>query len=281
MPIPLILAVAGLTSPPSPIAPSADEPFPAHRIVGNVYYVGSKSLASFLITTDAGHILINSGFEATVPLVKSSVESLGFRFEDVKVLLTSHAHGDHVGGTALVRRLTGARVMVMKGDDGTVRLGGKGEVPAGGEWPPSEIDRVLSDGDLVELGGMKLVARLTPGHTRGTTTWTFKATEKGRDYDVVVIGGSPPEPEDRLVGDPAYPGIADDYRTMFRVLESLPCDVPLGPHGNYFALEAKYARLQADSTINPYLDPERYRRAVPMAKKRFEDLLAKQQPARP
>ena len=144
------------------------EPFPAHKVIGNVYYVGSKDLASYLITTPDGHILINSGLERTVPLIQKSVESLGFRMTDVKILLASHAHSDHVAGLALLRKVTGAKVYVMRGDDRVVASGGKGQyLYTTSRWDPCKVDRVLEDGDEVKLGGVTLVARRTPGHTRG------------------------------------------------------------------------------------------------------------------
>src|SRR5262249_54971616 len=165
------------------------EPFPAHKVIGNVYYVGSKDLATYLITTPEGHILINSGFDRTVPLIQRSVESLGFKITDVKILLASHAHSDHVAGHARLQKLTGAKVYVMRGDDAVIASGGKGQyLYAADRWDPCKVDRILNDRDEVKLGGVTLVARLTPGHTRGCTTWTWKVEDGGKTYDVVVIG---------------------------------------------------------------------------------------------
>ena len=165
------------------------ESFPAHKVIGNVYYVGSKDLASYLITTPEGHILINSGFERTVPLIRRSVEALGYKMSDIKVLLASHAHSDHVAGHALLRKLTGAKVYVMRGDDQVIASGGKGQyLYTTSRWDPCKVDRVLEDRDEVKLGGVTLVARWTPGHTRGCTTWTWRALDGGKEYDVVVIG---------------------------------------------------------------------------------------------
>lgn len=259
--------------------PQPGEPFPPHRVVGNVYYVGSKALSAFLITTDQGHILVNTGFDHTVPIIRDGVKQLGFRFEDIRIILASHAHGDHVGGHASVKRATGAKVMVMAGDDETVRTGGRNAPQKGGPWEAVEVDHVLRDGEVVSLGDVRLTAHLTPGHTKGTTTWAFKARERGKEYDVVIIGGGAPDPDDQLVGDPGYPDIAEDYARMFRVLGSLACDVPLGPHGNYYDLTAKHARLVADSSTNPFVDPGYLSRAVPFLKQRFEKQLAAQQAA--
>jgi metallo-beta-lactamase class B len=150
-----------------------NDPFPPHRIADHLYYVGSKGLASYLITTSKGHILINSSFERTVPLIRASIEKLGYKFSDVKILLGSHAHNDHMEGNALVKELTGAQVFVMRGDDQVIRDGGKGQYLYTATWKPCQVDRVLNDGDKVTLGEATLTAHLTPGHTRGCTTWTM------------------------------------------------------------------------------------------------------------
>ncbi len=207
----------------------ADESFPAHRVIGNVYYVGSKDLASYLIATPEGHILINSGFERTVPLIRESVESLGYKMADIKVLLTSHAHSDHVAGHARMKELTGAKVFVMRGDDAVIASGGKGQYfYTTSRWKPCPVDRVLEDGDEVKLGGVTLVVRRTPGHTRGCTTWTWRVDDGGKTYDVVVIGSPNVNPGYRLVNNKDYPEIADDFVKTFQTLKSLPCDIFLG-----------------------------------------------------
>ena len=167
---------------------TADGPFPAHRVMGNVYYVGSKNLAIYLVTTPEGHFVINSGFEETVPLIRKSVESLGFRMRDIKYLLASHAHADHVAGHAALRELTGAKVCVMRGDDEVIAQGGVGQyLYKTSRWAPCPVDRRLRDGEQLKLGGTTLVARWTPGHTRGCTTWTCRVADGDRMYDVVVI----------------------------------------------------------------------------------------------
>src|SRR5262249_48103991 len=155
-----------------------DSAFPPHRIAGELYYVGSKQLASYLITTPKGHILINSGFAETVPLIKASVEKLGYRFADIKFLLDSHAHDDHVAGKARVRKQSGAQVYVMEGDEEIVRTGGHGDFQYNTTWEPCAVDRVLHDGEIVCLGIASLEAHKTPGHTRGCTTWTMTVNEK-------------------------------------------------------------------------------------------------------
>lgn len=249
----------------------ARESFPAHRVIGDVYYVGSKDLASYLIVMPEGHILINSGFEETVPLIEKSVESLGFRMKDVKILLNSHAHADHVAGMALLRQKTGAKVFVMRGDDEVVASGGHGQyLYERSRWKPCPVDRILEDGDEVKIGGTVLTARRTPGHTRGCTTWTWKAKDDaGKLRDVVVIGSPNVNPGYRLVDNKDYPEIADDFAATFRILKSLPCDVFLGAHGAYYGMIEKHARLKRKPDKNPFIDPEGYRRYVEGKEKEF------------
>ena len=263
-------------------SPEWTEPFPAFRIAGNVYYVGSKGLASYLITTAQGHILINSDLEANLPLLRTSVESLGFKFSDIKILLISHAHWDHDAGSAAIKALTGARYMVMDGDAAVVESGGKtdfhyGNVPAS-LYKPAAVDRVLHDGDEVRLGDAVLVARLTPGHTKGCTTWTMKVTEGGKTYDVVIVGSPNVNAGYTLVNNAAYPQIAADYERTFRLLKSLPCDIFLGAHGDYFDLEKKYARLKQGAGT-PFVDPEGYRTYVAAREQAFRTELARQEKA--
>jgi metallo-beta-lactamase class B len=254
-----------------------EEPFPAHRVIGNVYYVGSKELASYLITTADGHILINSSFETTVPLIRTAVESLGFRMGDIKILLASHAHSDHVAGHALARELTGARVLVMRGDDGVIASGGEGQyLYTRSRWKPCPVDRVLEDGDTVTLGGVTLTARRTPGHTRGCTTWTWPVEEGGKTYNVVVIGSPNVNPGYRLAANKDYPEIADDFARTFAILKALPCDVFLGAHGNYYGMIEKYERLKAGGAGNPFVDPEGYRAYVDLKENAFRSSLAQQ-----
>src|SRR5438874_12768169 len=227
----LILALMFAIRLPAQIQPEWKEPFPPHRIIGNVHYVGSKGLASYLITTPQGHILINSNLESSVPRIKESVEKLGFKFSDVKILLISHAHWDHDAGSARIKQLTGAKYMVMEGDVPVVESGGKADFQYGGVasnlYPPAKVDRVLHDGDEVKLGGTVLVAHLTPGHTKGCTTWTMKISDagatggtkgspshRGKTLDVVIVGSPNVNPGYKLVNNSAYPQIAQDYEQM-------------------------------------------------------------------
>jgi metallo-beta-lactamase class B len=274
---------------PAQNPPEWTEPFPPFRIAGNLYYVGSRGLANYLVATPQGHILINSGLEANVPLLRASLEALGFRFGDIRILLISHAHWDHDAAGATLRRLTGAKYMVMDADVPVVESGGRTDFRYGREeaslYAPAKVDRVLHDGDQVALGDAVLTAHLTPGHTRGCTTWTMKAEDEGRPSDVVIVGGPYVNPGYRLARDPSYPGIAADYETTFRVLRSLPCDLFLGAHGSYFDLEQKYARLKAGGTrqgaASPFVDPEGYGRFVDAAERSFREELAKQKASPP
>jgi len=259
--------------------PDWTNPFPPYRIIGNVYYVGSQGLASYLITTKEGHILINSSLESSVPLIRESIEKLGFKFGDVKILLISHAHWDHCAGSAAVKELTGAKYMVMDADVPEIEAGGKGNFQYGdsptSRYQPTKVDRVLHDGEVVKLGDAVLTAHLTPGHTKGTTTWTMKAKEGDRTYNVVIIGSPNVNAGYKLVNNALYPQIASDYERMFRVLKSLPCDVFLGAHGNYYGMEAKYARMK-EHAANPFIDPEGYKSYVAEREQTFRTELAKQ-----
>lgn len=256
----------------------AEEAFPAHRVIGNTYFVGSKGLACYLVETPEGHIVINTGFEETVPLIRASIESLGFKLADVKILLASHAHSDHVAGHAAFQEMTGAKVFAMEGDDIVMSSGGVGQyLYRDSRWPACRIDRVLKDGDEVKLGGVALVAHSTPGHTRGCTTWTWQVTDAGKKYDVVVIGSPNVNPGYRLIDNKDYPEIAEDFAKTFRVLTKLPCDIFLGAHGDYYGLSAKFDRLKT-ATTNPFIDADGYRDYVAQKAQVFEKRLKEQQP---
>lgn len=258
------------------------EPFAPFRIADNLYYVGSKGLASYLITTPKGHILINSDLEASVPLLQDSIAKLGFKITDVKILLISHAHWDHDAGSAAIKKLSGASYMVMEGDVPVVESGGKADFQYSSkpEWlyPPTKVDRVLHDGDEVKLGGATLVAHLTPGHTKGCTTWTMKVKERGKTLDVVIVGSPNVNPGYKLVGNELYPKIAEDYERMFRVLSGLPCDIFLGAHGAYFGMDEKVPKMKAGAA-NPFVDPEGYKKFVTSKERDFRAELEKQKAA--
>lgn len=242
--------------------------FPPHRVVGNIYYVGSNSLASYLIATPQGLILINSSYERSVPVIQKSVEALGFKMADIRILLGSHAHGDHMEGDAAVKALSGAQVVAMAEDVPALermRPGGK----------PHPIDRVIHDGDTVTLGGTTLVAHLTPGHSRGCTTWTLKVADGGRSLDVVIVGSLGVNPGFQLVNNSEAPGIADEFRRAFKVSRALPCDVPLASHPAMYKMAEKYRRLTAGGP-NPFIDPAGYARELDLTEAMFEAVLAAQ-----
>ncbi|MEN3327697.1 MAG: metallo-beta-lactamase class [Acidobacteriota bacterium] len=255
------------------------EPFPAFRIAGNLYYVGTKDLASYLVATPEGHILINSTIEANVPLIRSSVESLGFKFTDIKILLISHAHWDHNAGSAVVKELTGAKYMVMDADVEAVESGGKTDFHYRNDpetlYKPTKVDRVLHDGDEVKLGGSVLTAHLTAGHTKGCTTWSMKVQEGSKTYNAVIVGSPNVNPGYKLVGNALYPQIAEDYAQGFRLLNSLPCDLFLGAHGSYFDLDTKYARFKRGVTT-AFVDPSGYKDFVAEKEQAFQRELKKQ-----
>jgi metallo-beta-lactamase class B len=242
-------------------------PFPAHKMIGNIHYVGTGTLNSYLIATPEGHILINTNFEETVPLLRASIEKLGFKATDIKIILGSHAHGDHMQADAMVKELTGgAMVMAMEQDVPAL----KNMTPGG---KPHPIDRVLKDGDTVTLGGTTLTARLTPGHTRGCTTWTMKVPDGGRTYDVVIACAGLQE-NARLVNNKNYPEIADDFARSVKIYKTLPADVFLAAHSWFFDLSGKHAKL--GGAANPYIDPAGYKAWVANMEKNLATMLAEQ-----
>jgi metallo-beta-lactamase class B len=241
------------------------EPF---HIVGNIYYVGVAGVSSFLITTPAGGILLDAGFPETAPLIEKSIVGLGFRIEYVKLLLNSHAHYDHAGGLAELKRRTGASLVVSEGDAPKLR---KGE---GSDFPAVIVDRTIHDRETVQLGDVKLTARVTPGHTKGCTTWTTYATEGGKTYDVVFYCST--TVVDRLVDNRGYPQIVTDYQRSFFELRGLPCDVFLAPHGSFFRLDEKRAKAAVSNT-NPFIDSTELRTYVEKSERDFQNELNGQQ----
>ncbi len=227
---------------------------PGYKIEGNLYYVGTADLAVYLVNTPQGNILINSDFKEDLPAIKKSIAQLGFKYGDTKILLISHAHGDHDEGTAVIAKETGAKLAVMDADVAQEQSTSAGR-------PGAHVDRVLHDGDTVELGGSKLVAHLTPGHTKGCTTWTMQVRDGARTLDAVIVGSPNVNPGYYLVGNKDYPGIAEDYVKTFAVLKSLHCDLFLGAHGAYFDMLAKIPKLKPGAE-NPFIDPAGYKAYV-------------------
>ncbi len=238
--------------------------FTPHQIVGNVYYVGTRTLSSFLVVTPQGHILIDSTYERNVPVIQKSVEQLGFKFSDIRILLGNHAHGDHQEGDALVKQLTGAQVVAMAEDVPALEL-----IKPGGKAHP--IDRILHDGDTVTLGGTTLVAHLTPGHTRGCTTWTMKAQEGGGAYNVMF--GCSLRPPGVLT-----PAMVDEFNRSFKLVRALPCDVQLGDHGAQYNMQEKFAKMRTGGS-NPFIEPASCTLEAEIQEAMFHAILEEQQKA--
>ena len=252
-----------------PVSRSWNQPVEPFRIAGNLYYVGASDITSYLITTPKGHIVLDGGFVETAPMIVANIRKLGFDVKDVKILLSSHAHYDHAGGLAELKRITGATLYATAGDLPQLARGGLDDPQFGNQFPfpPVTADRILRDGQKVSLGGTTLVAHLTPGHTRGCTTWTMKVN----GLDVVFVGSPSVPSQYRLTGNRAYPDAVADYRRQFEILKALPVDIFLASHGNFFNLEKKRAALAGDGAANPFIDREGYHQFVTAAERRFED----------
>ena len=249
------------------------------RIIDNIYYVGTVDLASYLITTSAGHILIDTGMTQNAEPISASIAALGFKVRDVRIILTTQAHFDHVGALARLKELTGARVLVSAADAPLVEGGGKGDYLFGPDYyfPATKVDGLVKDGEAVRLGGTELMPHLTPGHTRGDTTWTMKARdEAGALRNVVFAGSTSVNPGTTLVGNAEYPAIAKDYQRAFAVLKSLPCDVFLAAHASAYGGPEKMAKARAGATPNPFIDPDGYTQAVARSERAFLEELKKQ-----
>ncbi len=254
-------------------------PFPPFRIAGNLYYVGTDDLASYLIVTSKGNILINSDLVANVPMIKASIEKLGFKFSDTKILLISHAHADHAAGSQLIKQETKAKYMVMADDVPVIESGGKSDFHYATDestyFPPTQVDKVLHDGEQVKLGNTVLTAHLTPGHTKGCTTWTMRVKEQDKSYEVVILGSLGVNPGYKLTHNQTYPAIAQDYEKAIKVLKSLRADIFLGAHAGYFNLKHKYDLLSKNS-INPFLAYEEYKKYIAQKEHEFYTELQKQ-----
>src|SRR5471030_1487558 len=257
--------------------PAWRQPFDAIRIVGNVYYVGTRGLSSFLIVTPAGGIIIDQGEAESVPFIRASVEKLGFRMSDVKLLLAGHAHFDHVGGLADLERLTGAKVVAMDADRQALESGKDLSALGASGWKPVAIDRVLKNGETVALGGVTLTAHLTPGHTQGCTTWTMEAVQDGKKYQTAFVCSVTINEGVHLVGNKRVPDIAEQYKRAFAVLHGIKADVFVAEHGSVFGLEEKARRAAADPKVNPFVDPAGYQKFVEQSEQAYLKQLAQDQ----
>jgi metallo-beta-lactamase class B len=270
--------------------PSWTTPVAPFRIADNLYYVGSQDLASYLVVTSEGNILINANLATSPPQIRASVEKLGFPWKDTKVLLNSQAHSDHMAGAAAVIQQTHAKNMVMDGDVSVVETGAQTDFlspsPNIPTYPPAHVDRILHDGDTVSLGSVTLTAHKTAGHTRGCTTWTMRShlpgEPAGTKRNIVIVGGTSFWSEYHFVATPghpvSYPGIVQDFQHTFAVLRGLPCDVFLGAHGGYFDMLTKLKHYSQNGP-RVFIDPAGYNDFVSEAQETFEQALRKQQAA--
>ena len=261
----------------SPESAAKNQPVAPLRIVGDLYYVGASDVASYLLVTPQGMILMDGGFAETVPQIEKNIATLGFKLTDVKILLNGHAHPDHAGGLAQLKRDSGAKFYAMDREVAPLEHEGRGTFYRGDRklFESIPVDRVLHDGDTVSLGGVTLTAHLTAGHTPGCTTWSLHLVDHGRPHDVVVLCQLTLPGEPTLVGDPDYPDIPTDFTRTFALLKALPCDVFLSEHGSAFDLAGKIRRLQAGDA-DPFVDPEGYKRYLAQAEQDFETELARE-----
>jgi len=259
---------------------SWNQPVKPFRVIGNIWYVGASGVTSFLITTKDGHILLDSGLPETVPMIKQNVEQLGFKLTDIKNLINSHAHFDHAGGLAELKELTGAKLIASEADTELLSRGGKEDFQWGDQYAyrPVKVDYVLRktrNRYQIERGGVSLNMILTPGHTKGSTTWTMKVKEDGKQYNV-IFATSVSAPGYRLVNNDKYPKIVDDYRRTFKILKSLSCDVFLGPHAEFFSMKEKIARMEEGAKPNPFIDPSGYREYLANGEKEIQKIIETQ-----
>jgi metallo-beta-lactamase class B len=253
-----------------------NKPVPPFRIMGNLYYVGAIEITSYLITTPHGHFLLDGGFVETAPQIERNIVQLGFKLSDVKYLLNSHAHYDHAGGLAELKKLTGAKFVASAGDADLLRKGGHGDFRFGDTllFPPIEPDKIILDGESLQLADQVMTAHLTPGHTKGTTTWTTKIQDGARTYDVVFVG-SQSSLDYKFVKEESYPGIATDFVKSFAVLKNLPCDIFLASHGSFFHFVDKHERFMRGDA-NAFVDPDGYYRYLSESEKDFRQKLDQQ-----
>lgn len=260
---------------------SWNQPVEPFRVVDNVYYVGASDIASYLITSDEGHIVIDGGFVETAPMIRDNIIALGFELSDVKLLLNSHAHFDHCAGLADLAEWTGAEVVASEADAPIIESGGAGDYFIAAEhnaFPAVAVGRRVKDGDQISLGDVTLTAQVTAGHTRGCTSWSLPVDDHGTDRTAVFICSVSLLPGVQLLDNPAYPNIVEDYQASFERLESLPCEVFLAAHGQFFNLTDKRQEV-ATAKVNPFVDPEGCDAYLARNKKRFDKELAKQRAA--
>jgi metallo-beta-lactamase class B len=238
-------------------------PFPGHRVIANIYEIGTYDLAVFLITSDAGHILINTGLENSTPLIRANIESLGFRLEDVKILLCMQSHWDHAAALAEIKQITGAELWATQKDARVLEDGGFSDPHFGGKqnFKPVKVDKIIHDGEVVTLGDISLRVHEHPGHTEGSSSYTMQVRESGRDYNVGIINMGTINPGKKLVVDPTYPGVAEDFSTTYGEQKAMDLDVWVAAHGGQYGLHDKYKPGQAYSP-GTFVDPQGFHAAV-------------------
>jgi metallo-beta-lactamase class B len=260
-----------------------EEPAEPFHILGPLHFVGTRGLGVFLFATPEGHILMNTGMPSSGPMIEASIRALGFDPADIALMINGHAHIDHAGAFAYLKERTGAELTIMREDVASMESGGRGDFKYADDfaYPPVAVDRVLRDGDTVRLGDVLLTAYLTPGHTRGATTWVATLAVDGHAYIVAFPDGAGFNPGYRLAGtDPSYPGIADDYRRTHHFLEMLEADIWLSQHNEYYDLEGKRARAATEG-LSAWIDPDGYRRFIAGKKRAFEDEIDRELGAAP
>jgi len=267
-----------------PVSPPDDSPYrkdkvEPFRMIGNIYFVGdTQHLLSYLITTPEGNIIIDTGYEQSVPTILENIRKVGQNPADIKLILTAHAHRDHVGGHALMQEETGGLILAPEADAEIIRTGGKNDDHSE-PWTPAKVDRIFKDGEQISLGGTVLTAHLTPGHTPGCTTWTMQVEEAGKQYDVVFLCGVRID-ADSLIDNPEYPNVASDLAGTFKTLKSLPADVFLGGHGYWYDLGGKIERMKKGEGNTVFVDPEGYRKAIDGWQQQFIERLVKEATAK-
>ena len=273
----ILLTLNGVFAQADEASRGRNKPVPPFQIAGNLYYVGAIEIGSYLITTSQGHFLLDGGFVETAPQIERNIEQLGFKLRDVKILLNSHAHFDHAGGFAELKKFTGAKFLATDGDAGLLRHGGHGDFRFGDTlaFPPIVPDRIIHDGEPIQIGEQVMTARLTPGHTKGNATWTTKIRDGNKTYDVVFVG-SQSALDYKFVGEESYPGIRSDFEKSFATLNRLPCDIFLGSHGTFFHLMEKHERL-LHGNANAFVDPDGYKSYLRESETEFRDKVAKQE----
>jgi metallo-beta-lactamase class B len=252
-----------------------DEPTDPVKMVGPLYFVGTRGLSSFLFATTDGLILLNTGTPNSGPMIAASIRKLGFKPEDIKIIINGHGHSDHAGAFSYFKNLSGAQIAIMQEDVAMIEDGGKSDFHYGKDWqimgqPPVKVDRVLHDGDTVSLGEITLTAHHTGGHTKGATTWVTTLSEGGKTYKVVFPDGGGFNPGYRVAKDESYPGINRNYRNTLHFLEMQQPDIWAGHHCEYFDMEGKKKRY-AKEGVNAWVDPEGYRRFIASKRRAFED----------